>query len=334
MKIKKLLFSFLFVLSTLVVASTTITPSYAYDGIDSTGTAEWNISEEIVKENYGVYYSKATGTNKVGTSNSVDRMVNYFEMKTDGINSKLASWAYFATEYGNNYQASATPLANIAKDYEKKHPGWIVVAGINADQWYYGTTQNDPKGGYFYYKNQTYYPFTVDGQNLFTISPLGTTGNGIGITNDPTNPIVKVNAAADIELQIYDENDQLVATYPVSGYNQTPGANATTVWSGRMSENDPTSYKPRDVLATNDLYIIGNSELAFMNNSREYPSAGVYSPVDSFYGRGKISSIAKECTLNKGQFAIETTNEELKSKLKEGVKVIVNNNMHQKKRTK
>ena len=293
----------------------------AYDSIDSTGKAEWYITSEEEQYQNGVYYSHMIGKSKIEGATGTEKNVNYFSMKTDGVNSKLVTWI----KQQNNSIMANTKLSDLAKDYEKNHPGWIVVAGVNADQWFYGTTYTATKGGYFYYKNQTYYPLTVDGQNYYTISPTGNSGNGVAITNDSTNPIASVSGSVAIELQIYDEFDNLINTFNVSGYNKTPGENDTTVWSGYYSEKSLGEYVDRTVNAENDLYIIEDSKLAYMNNTRDYPIDlnGTYYPTDSFYGNGVISKIAKEITLSKGQFAIETTNEEVKELLKENVKVIV-----------
>ncbi|MCM1260781.1 MAG: phosphodiester glycosidase family protein, partial [Prevotella sp.] len=320
-KIKKLSLILLICVFTFVaLLQTNVKPTYAYDSIDNTGTATWTVSNEETSDKYGLHYSHAIGTTMNNGAKSVDLNANFFSMKTDGENSKLVTWAI---QSGNDAFVTQQ-LSVIAKDYEQKHPGWIVVAGINADQWYYGTDMYNQTGGYFYYKNQTYYPFTVDGQNLFTISPLNTRGNGVAIMNDSANPIIDIYDSQGIELQIYDANDRLIATYPVSGYNQTPGAGATTVWSGCMSAKELGTFTPREVTTSNMLYIIENAELAFMNNSRDYAEGNTeYGPTDSFYGRGVISTTGTTTTLTRGQFAIETTDEEVKQKLAEGVKVIV-----------
>ncbi len=293
------------------------------DAVDSTGQNKMYIQSEEVNNQNGLYYSHIIANFKENGVTSKDQNINYFNMKTDGVNSKLVTWV----KQANNSQMSNSKLTALAEDYEKNHPGWIVMAGINADQWYYETTQSNNKGGSFYYKNQSYYPLTVDGQNLFTINPLGGIGNGIAITNNPSNPIVDIIGTnpAVIELQIYDVNDKLVKTFPVTGYNQTPGSNQTMVWSGYYSSKDKGEYVDRTVNSSNNLYIIEKAELAYMNNTRDYAEAavGTYAAIDSFYGSGIISNIANNATLSKGQFAIETTNSELISLLNKDVKVIV-----------
>ena len=320
-KIKKLFLAFALVfVSTFAFLRASVYHVKAYDSIDSTGATTWNIKSEEVKNKYGVNYSYVIGKPTTQGATGTEKIVNYFSMKPDGVNSKLVTWG---VQDGNS-GFKTNQLTEIAKDYEKKHPGWIVVSGINADQWYYKTTKNNQKGGYFFCDNP-YYPFTMDGQNLFTINPLGGRGNGIAITNNPNNPFISVTNSDRIELQVYDANDQLIATFPVSGYNQNPGASGTTVWSGYVNpETMGKAFINREVNTTNSLFVIENADLAYMNNTRDYAYEGsMYAPVDSFYGKGTISSTVNQISLGAGQFAIETTSEEVKAKLAVGVKVII-----------
>ncbi len=292
----------------------------AYDSIDASGTTTWTKSSEEIKTKYGLYYSHMIGRPTTGSTEGSEKNVNYFSMKTDGTTSKLVTWIM---PQGNSGFVTQK-LTELAKDYEAKHPGWIVLAGINADQWYYQTNAIGQKGGYFFFHNQTYYPLTVDGQNLFTINPLGASSKGIGITNNANNPFIDITGSTSIEIQLYDENDNLVGAYPVDGYNQNAQNGQTMVWSGHVNHNLLGQFSTKKAESTNDLYIIEDADLAYMNNSRDFNYDGtIYSPVDSFYGRGTISKIDKSITLGKGQFAIETTNSELLAKLSVGLKVIV-----------
>ena len=266
----------------------------AYDSIDSTGVTQWNIANEQIVDKYGLHYSHMTGTPTTNGIKGSEKNVNYFSMKTDDINSKLVTWI----KPMSNGSFGTSRLTTLAKDYEEKNPGWIVVAGINADQWYYSTNKYGQKGGYFFFPNQTYYPLTVGGENLFTINPLGGTGNGIGITNNPENPLMDVSGSANVLIKIYDENNNMIASFPVDGFNQTPNTTQTIVWSGRYSEEQTGNYIAKEVTSNNDLYIVEYADLAYMNNSKEYAYEGtIYAPVDSFYGRGVISSVSSKATL-------------------------------------
>ena len=100
----------------------------AYDSIDSTGVTQWNIANEQIVDKYGLHYSHMTGTPTTNGIKGSEKNVNYFSMKTDGINSKLVTWI----KPMSNGSFGTSRLTTLAKDYEEKNPGWIVVAGINA----------------------------------------------------------------------------------------------------------------------------------------------------------------------------------------------------------
>ena len=71
------------------------------------------------------------------------------------------------------------------KDYEKNHPGWIVVAGINGDQYYAKYGSQLGVDGSFYYYNQPYYPMIIDGERRFPITATGYSDrNYVGVTNN------------------------------------------------------------------------------------------------------------------------------------------------------
>ena len=94
--------------------------------------ATWTVMDKTTKTINGVthslMYGESTDISEISKGN---QKVNVFEMQADGINSKFVTWAISGkTSY------TRAGLSNIAKDYEKNHPGWMVVAGINGDQYY------------------------------------------------------------------------------------------------------------------------------------------------------------------------------------------------------
>ena len=254
--------------------------------------------------------------------------VNYFSMKTDGVNSKLVTWV----SQKNNYEFTNSKLTDLAKDYEKNHPGWIVVAGTNADQWlkWESSIVASPIGrGSFWYGPTSLYPLTVDGQNIFTTNPIGNKGNANAITNNPDNPLIAITNSSCYLLHIVDSKNQIIESFEVEGINQEPSDNHTTIWSSYPSttyQNQVTSVFASN---SNGLYIVEEAELAYMSNSKEYTqstdSFGYPQciPTDSFYGRGYISLETKEFAVGKSQFAVDTKNQELREKLSIGSKVII-----------
>ena len=144
-------------------------------------------------------YGESTDKSESSVGN---QKINIFEMKADGINSKLVTWAISGkTTY------SRAGLSAIAKDYEKEHPGWIVVAGINGDQYYAKYGSQLGVDGSFYYYNQPYYPMVIDGERRFPITPTGgTSSNYVGITNnDSAKSIIEASTLDCIKLEIINE---------------------------------------------------------------------------------------------------------------------------------
>lgn len=105
--------------------------------------------------------------------------INVFSMKTNGISSKLV---HHAVQTSNTHYKRTTITA-AAKDYEETHPGWIVVGGINADQYYFNTGTSWPAGAW-YYQPCPYYPMVSNGEKIFPINILGNWSSVIGLKND------------------------------------------------------------------------------------------------------------------------------------------------------
>ena len=78
--------------------------------------------------------------------------INVLSMKTDGYSSKLVTWSVL----DGNKKYTRQTLDKIAEDYEKTHPGWIVIGGINGDQYTTGFG-SDIGAGSAYFTPQTYY---------------------------------------------------------------------------------------------------------------------------------------------------------------------------------
>lgn len=273
----------------------------------------FQVTDEIVSEQYGVTYNALTGT----TINGPSKKAHIFSMKTDGATSKLVTWAY---QEGINKYKRLT-VADLAKDYEKNHPGWKVVAGINADQYIMSFGTDTIGKGQDFYEWQPYYPIIMDGERRFPYTMTATSSNAIAFTNNGTsNGFIDVNTVQGLYVEILDENNNVLSKYPVEGVNTSPSANKTTVWFSYVNQSN--QYEELNVNSSNDLFIVSNAELAYMSNSRTYTYKGAWA-IDSVFGRGKIDQIAKSFTLDKGQFIIDSSDASLISKLNTDVRVRV-----------
>ena len=112
-KIKKLFLAFALVfVSTFAFLRASVYHVKAYDSIDSTGATTWNIKSEEVKNKYGVNYSYVIGKPTTQGATGTEKIVNYFSMKPDGVNSKLVTWG---VQDGNS-GFKTNQLTEIAKD--------------------------------------------------------------------------------------------------------------------------------------------------------------------------------------------------------------------------
>lgn len=280
--------------------------------------ATWTVMDKTTKTINGVthslMYGESTDISEISKGN---QKVNVFEMQADGINSKFVTWAISGkTSY------TRAGLSNIAKDYEKNHPGWMVVAGINGDQYYDKYGSGLGVDGSFYYYNQPYYPMIIDGERRFPITPTGgSSSNYVGFTNDGSKKsLVESSTLDSIKIEVLNELDEVIYIHNIDKINQTPNSNETSIWIAYNSSNGSGQIVEQNVKTDNNIYIIENAEKVYMNNSITYPhGAGI----DSLFAKGTISSVANEFNFISGAFGIETTNKDLEKQLKEETKVRV-----------
>ena len=270
------------------------------------------VKEDVVKVSESTTWIENTG--KTVNGDQLNHVFVADFKKNENI--KIATWAI---SDGTNYGFARTELKKIAEDYEKNNPGWIVLAGVNADQYYpkYGT-QRGVDGSAQYYP-QTYYPLTSNGDNWFVINPYGSPNNVVGFKNDKSdNQLVYGNrSVAGFYMHLYDKDRNYLGKYLIDDLNlDTLGENQTTVLSPVATGDKQYSTVTKE--SNNGFYVVENADLAFASNSKTFE----YSNDNCFFGKGTINKIySQSCYLRAGQFAIETTNAELKEILKKGMYV-------------
>lgn len=306
-KTKKILF---FVMCMLCLISVLSFGMRANATTSDNGKGSWTPSKSEEINVYGMQHSsiwgKANGTNP--------QHINVLAMKTDGYSSKLVSWS---VTNGNKKYTRQT-LDVIAKDYEEKHPGWIVVGGINGDQYTTGFGSDIGAGSSHFYP-QTYYPLIMDGESRIPITVQNSSAMHVGFANDGSeNSLVPASNVRCFVLSIVDEYKNVIAKFDINKINEAPGTNETTAWSTYMSIAQADKYVEQNINTTNNVYVVENPELAYMNNSATYSNG-----VNSLFGKGTITKVTKSVILKSNQFAIETTNEEVIKALGEGKRIIV-----------
>lgn len=282
-------------------------------------SATWTINDQTVNYNNGVKHTLMYGTTTdKAYSTEGNQMVNAFEMKTDGVTSKLVTWAI---QTGNGGYAR-NGLSIIAKNYEEKHPGWIVVAGINGDQYYTKYGIGLGTDGSFYYPNQPYYPMIIDGERRFPITATGYSDrNYVGIANNnQTNGFIETSSLDGLKIEILNENNEVIYIHNVDKVNLPANNNETSVWFAHPATDSSSNYVTYQASNQLGLYIVESAELAYMSNSSAYDYPGA---ADSPFGRGEITLITENYEIDKWQFAIDTNDSKLREQLSLNTRVRV-----------
>ena len=279
--------------------------------VSENGKGSWTPSQIDTQNLYGMSYTHMYGnTNAEAATNA--QQINVFSMKTDGVYSKLVNWAYQDKTYG--YRKATLDV--VAKNYEETHPGWIVLGGINGDQ-YAVRAQYINKVPMF---PAPFYPLIMDGERRFAYGLTGNSNNYVGVTNDPDNPFIYESNIKGYYIYTLDENNRVTGEYKVDKFNAKPNAGETAVWMAveKVTKPDLATHFTYDVTGDNIFYV-SNAELAYVSNGPEYETMPTYAG----FGRGVIDSTPNTCTVDKGQFAIETTNTNVVNALKIGQKIVV-----------
>ena len=275
------------------------------DNLNGKWTPDKTIKTEIMGMEHLSVYGVANSTNP--------QHINVLSMKTDGYSSKLVTWS----KTDGNKKYTRQTLDEIAKDYEANHPGWIVIGGINADQYTTGFG-SDIGAGSAYFTPQTYYPLIMDNESRIPYTVLNSYNMHVGFANDgSSDSLIGASPIVGYELKVIDQYKNVIASFDVNKINESPQDGETTAWSTYSSIRNLGEYNSRKVESDVDIYVVENPELAYMSNCREYGG------VDSFFGRGIISKIDKSHNLIFNQFAIETKNKALQEALDKDVRIVV-----------
>lgn len=272
------------------------------------GKGSWTLTSEENQNIYGMTHRHVHGLTDADVYVN-DQQVNIFEMKTDGVYSKLVNWAYQSSP--NTYERKT--IMEIAEDYEEKHPGWIVLGGINADQYAMTKSYGGSKSPFF---PQPFYPVIIDGERRFVTGLFGGESMFMGFANDGSeNPFVAESALLGYYACIIDDNDKEIGRIYIEGFNQAPSATGTTVWMPYMTQSGSEYICPS--VSGNKLYVVEQPELQYVSNCPDYgvKYAG--------FGKGTISQITNQFDLSEAQFLLESNDPNVESFLAVGTKIIV-----------
>ena len=122
-------------------------------------------------------------------------------------------------------------LPYIAIDYEANHKDWIVVGGVNADQYTTGFGTNVASSGKDFYSPQTYYPLICDYEGWFAVTAIPYYGHNIAgfLQNGESDPIISGSASLNngeiklegLYLYVLDEDGNRINKFEVNKFNES-----------------------------------------------------------------------------------------------------------------
>lgn len=278
-------------------------------------------SEEIKNLSNSVQYIKNSGFTTRSSKNYEQNVHILSADLTSNEDVKVVTWGI---KNSTNTGFTRNTLIELARDYEAKHPGWIVLGGVNSDQYYTKFGGNLGVDGSHYFYPQSYYPMISEGENWFSISPYASCNNVVGFKNDDSlNQMVYGNRSiAGLKIHILDEKKNIINTFDVNDLNIFRELNSgETTIIAPTKDTTVDKWKTVTKSSNNEFFVIENSDLSYVSNSVEYVSSTPGVNVNAFFGKGKITKITNSISLTGNQFAIETTNATIKAALSVGTYV-------------
>ena len=240
-------------------------------------------ADKTVEDKYGCYLP-----------NTAPQQVNVLKFKTSQT-LKVVNWR--SSE--KTFWKKAT-VESLARDFERNNPGWVVIAAVNGDFF-----DIDGEGKLPYQTNSA----TYSNGEMYRAQ----NNRAVGFTNDGSDkPLVYGKfETTDLQLQIFDENNNIIGTYDITNKNQVPEGNGVSVYFPYPIERGNLA---KITIPKENSYIVDHG---YMLASDE----------NYLYAKGAISQINTEVNCEAYEFGIVTTNEEIRSKLKIGTTIRVQRNI-------
>lgn len=309
--------SFLLLMTTNINAlATEINSKYEYD-TDAVvaGGGTYQVTNRTNHEQlfYGITYTRdialSQSLNQIGGNQTFDpQVVNVLEMPIN-TNAKVVNWTYSSASSWTKQTVSI-----LAKDFEANNPGWIVLAGINGD--------------FFDIKGKGALPYQTNGAAVSNGDVLrAVSSSQVGFTNDGTSTSLIGNENLTYTkhhiLAVYDDNDDIIKEFEIDNFNQLPENDEISVYFSYYAFR--TEGEGDDAVKVN--YTEYNTVPATNSYLVDFPIRSYANSKDQMFGKGVISDVNVEQKLLIGDFAVVTTNSEVQSLLKKGVKIRVQQNV-------
>ena len=208
-------------------------------------------------------------------------------------------------------------VTEMAKDFEAKHPEYVVLGGINGDFYDWHNTKDFGQSGN---------GLEVVGGNMLRYKGAG--WNGVGFKNSNTSDEIvfidgnKVTRTEMPILTVFDEKGQEIKSVSLNKFNENISDLETGAYFGRVigdittNQYGETTYSNRKFqapsLGDGNIYIVENAERVIYQADD-----------DSYYGYGKITSTDKATGVPQTGFAVATKDPEIQKLLSIGTYIRV-----------
>lgn len=260
------------------------------------GASSYKVTQHLINEDigYGINHIKDFAVSRSNRLNNYDscgpidtyvgQQINVLTIPSNET-IRIVNWTFMTTD-GWTKQT----VRKLAENFEYYNPGWQVVAAINGD--------------FFDINGNQALPYSMNGigvSNGEVYKPYGSATN-VGFKNDgSSNPLVGGHGCetGPLMLQVLDEFDNVVKEYPVNKTNEAVSNNEIGVWfSYYKIDSDGRSEVTISTPSTNTYYSHAPIRCLPMNKT-------------TIYGKSKLIETNESINLKIGQFAVETTNEEI-----------------------
>lgn len=260
--------------------------------------------EEVLED--GVIYNYQVINSNYGTNSKLDRNVFTYTIPKSSSKVKLATWTY-----SDALGYSAQNLMTIAEDYEKNHPGWMVIGGINAEGY---VNSND---GYSKYELTN--AMVQDGDVIRKDVSSEETKELIAIANDRSYTIKRVpEVSSNPFLYLYegDFGSNVLNHLEVKSINKLPENNEISLYIPSFSGSvDLSGY---------NVYEFDTSLYRISTNFPNGPTGTLTGNNLGVFVKGSLININKVSSINsisRNKFYIVSKNAQLHDALKIGTKV-------------
>ncbi|MBQ8292351.1 MAG: phosphodiester glycosidase family protein [Bacilli bacterium] len=319
---KKLLFLFTLLITLLISpiflsSAVEINKDEYYRKLESnTSTIFQNIThEQIIAEtrtDMPSGWDQGTGgTQYIDTNKWYGQRINVLNIPSDS-DACVIPWSI-----QNGFGWSMVDVTEMAKDFEEKHPEYVVLGGINGDFYDWHNTKDFGQSG-----NGLE---VVDG-NMLRYKAGG--WNGVGFYNtNTTEEIVfidgsKVTRTALPVLTIYNEYGAEIASISLDKFNEDISDGETGAYFGRVI-GDITTNKYGERTYSNRKFqapTVGSGNVYIVEKAERV----IYQADDnSYYGYGAISSVDASTTVPQTGFAVASKNPEVQELLTVGTYIRV-----------